>query len=129
MPHPNHDQLSPPATNKILVVLHEDHVAPRFDLTLGLFIAEVSPLGGVVREKTLVLPQSSAEDLCRLILTEKITVLICGGIEQEYYDYLNWKQVQVVDSVIGEYQWALDRWLQNLLQPGDIQRSTEPTQE
>ena len=107
---------------KIMVVLHEDDVAPRFDLALGLFIAEFAPDGSKIMEKTLVLPHPSAEDLCRLILTEKITVLICGGIEQEYYDYLTWKDVRVVDSVIGDYQWAIRRCLETHLQSGDIQR-------
>ncbi len=118
---PDPKQLAPPG--KILIVLHEDDVAPRFDLALGLFIAEVDAHGATIQERTLVLPQSSAEALCRLILTEKITVLICGGIEQEYYDYLIWKHVHVLDSVIGEYQWALHRWRKGLLQTGDIQHA------
>jgi hypothetical protein len=111
------------AATRILIVLYEDDVAPRFDLAMGLLIAEVSPKGEILDEKTLVLPQASAEDLCRLILTERISTLICGGIEQEYYDYLTWKQVQVVDSVIGPYQWALHKWIEHGLKPGDIHRT------
>jgi hypothetical protein len=114
---------SNPTHTRILIVLYEDDVAPRFDLAMGVFIAEVSPQGDLLDEKTLVLPQASAEDLCRLILTEHISVLICGGIEQEYYDYLRWKHVQVVDSVIGPYEWALQQWLLQKLKPGDILRS------
>lgn len=107
--------------SKVLIVLHEDNVAPRFDLALGLYIGELNPDNSIALEKTLVLPHSSAEDLCRLILTEKVDTLICGGIEQQYYDYLNWKQITVIDSVIGDYQWALQRLRDRLLMPGDIQ--------
>lgn len=117
---PTHAAASPPG--KILIVLHGDDVAPRFDLALGLFMAEVAADGRVLQEKTLVLPQASAEDLCRLILAEQITTLVCGGIEQEYYEYLTWKHVQVFDSVIGDYQWALDRYCRSQLHSGDIQR-------
>jgi len=110
------------SSEKILVVLYEDDVHPRFDLAMGLYIAEFDQKKTLVHEKTLVLPHPSAEDLCRLALAEKITILICGGIEEEYFDYLTWKDVQVIDSVIGDYQWALQRWMASLLQSGDIQR-------
>ncbi|SDB40666.1 hypothetical protein SAMN05660653_01956 [Desulfonatronum thiosulfatophilum] len=115
-------QITPSSSGKILIVLHEDDVAPRFDLALGLFLAEVSADGAISNERTLVLPQSSAENLCRLLLTEKITVMICGGIEQEYYDYLTWKHIKIIDSVIGDYHWALRRFADSRLSSGDIQR-------
>lgn len=114
---------SPVFPCNILIVLHDDDVAPRFDLAMGLFIAQFDANGTLAHEKTLVLPQASAEDVCRLILTERIHVLICGGIEQEYYDYLLWKNVQVVDSIIGDYRWALRRWQEQELVHGDIQRT------
>jgi hypothetical protein len=107
---------------KILIVLHEDDVAPRFDLAMGVYVAQLTPEGQVLDDKTLVMPRASAEDLCRLILTERISAVICGGIEQEYFDYLTWKQIRVIDSVIGNHEWALGRLLQDRLQPGDIQR-------
>jgi predicted Fe-Mo cluster-binding NifX family protein len=105
---------------RILIVLYEDDVAPRFDLAMGVFIAETTGQGEIIDRKTLVLPQASAEDLCRLILTEQISTLICGGIEQEYYDYLTWKHIRVVDSVIGPFEWALERLLNGSLKFGDI---------
>jgi hypothetical protein len=104
-------------------VLYEDDVAPRFDLAMGVLIAEVSQAGDILDQRTLVLPQASAEDLCRLILTEQISTLICGGIEQEYYDYLVWKHVSVIDSVIGPFEWALRKWLDQDLLPGEIHRA------
>ncbi|HDQ39647.1 MAG TPA: dinitrogenase iron-molybdenum cofactor biosynthesis protein [Desulfonatronum sp.] len=112
----------PLSSEKILVVLHEDDVAPRFDLAMGVYVALISNDGRVLEDKTLVMPKASAEDLCRLILTERITTLICGGIEQEYFDYLAWKQIRVIDSVIGNYEWAVQRLLGDRLRPGDIHR-------
>ncbi len=113
------------APQKILIVLHEDDVAPRFDLALGVYIATIATGGQVLEEKTLVMPQASAEDLCRLILTERVNVVVCGGIEQEYYDYLAWKHIPVLDSVIGTAEWAMHRHIQGRLQAGDIQDKTD----
>lgn len=113
------------STQKILIVLHEDDVAPRFDLALGVSIATIATGGQVLEEKTLVMPQASAEDLCRLILTERVDVVVCGGIEQEYYDYLAWKHIMVLDSVIGAKEWAMRRHIQGRLHAGDIQGKTD----
>jgi hypothetical protein len=56
----------------------------------------------------MVLPQASAEKLCHMIITEDIQAVICGGIEEEYYDYLCWKRIDVMDSVIGRSAMALE---------------------
>jgi hypothetical protein len=47
-------------------------------------------------------------------------VVICGGIEEEYYQYLTWKRVKVLDSVIGDSGEALERLAAGRLQAGDI---------
>ncbi len=74
---------------------------PRFDLAAEVWIGLQGPDGTFVEERTIVLPQASAENLCHLILSEGAQVLVCGGIEQEYYDYLVWKKVTVYDGVIA----------------------------
>ena len=71
-------------------------------------------------EKIVVLTQSSPEKLCHLVITEAVDVVICSGIEEEYYQYLTWKRVQVFDSVIGPRKAVLERFYQGMLQPGDI---------
>jgi len=107
---------------KVLIPLHDDHVAPRFDLAAEVRLATVDPGGAVVAEKLLILPQSSAEQLCHLILSEAVEVVICGGIEQIHYDYLTWKKVTVIDDVIGPCRWALERFAQGRLARGQICR-------
>jgi predicted Fe-Mo cluster-binding NifX family protein len=93
---------------KVLICLHGNDVAPRFDLTTEVFIASVGPENRIEDENTMVLPRASAEELCHMILTAHIQTVICGGIEEEYYQYLIWKRITVLDSVIG----ACDRVLQ-----------------
>uniref|UniRef100_A0A831ZIT1 Dinitrogenase iron-molybdenum cofactor biosynthesis protein n=1 Tax=Desulfacinum infernum TaxID=35837 RepID=A0A831ZIT1_9BACT len=86
---------------RVVVPVFGTEVAPRFDLAPEVWIGLQGPSGAFVEERTVVLPQPSAENLCQLILSEGAHVLVCGGIEQEYYDYLVWKKVTVFDGVIA----------------------------
>jgi predicted Fe-Mo cluster-binding NifX family protein len=105
---------------KLLITIWRDQVAPRFDLTSEVLVATVDSTGEVVHCKTVVLPTVSAEDLCHMILTEGITMVICGGIEEEYFQYLTWKKVRVIDSVIAPYDRALEFARGGRLEPGAI---------
>lgn len=86
---------------KILVPLLGDDMAPRFDLVQEVAIITVNENRQVVDRKILVLAEASAESLCQLILNEKIGTVVCCGIEEEYYQYLTWKKVKVVDYISG----------------------------
>jgi len=105
---------------KLLITIWRDQVAPRFDLTSEVLVATMDSTGQVSNTKTVVLPTVSAEDLCHMILTEGITTVICGGIEEEYFQYLSWKKVTVIDSVIGPYDRALEFARSGKLEPGAI---------
>lgn len=105
---------------RVLIPLYNDQVAPRFDLATEVHIFSMTGDGRRIEEKTVVLPRASAEQLCHLILTEKIQTVICGGIEDEYYKYLKWKNVRVLDDVIGFYETVVDRFCSGTLEAGDI---------
>ncbi|MBI5572490.1 MAG: dinitrogenase iron-molybdenum cofactor biosynthesis protein [Desulfomonile tiedjei] len=103
-----------------MIPLSGDDVAPRFDLAPEALVAVIRGDGAVVEEKTIILPHASAEALCNLILTEKVDMVVCCGLEEEYYQYLCWKKVKVIDSVVGPYTRVLDRLSQGNLASGDI---------
>lgn len=105
---------------KVLIPLDGNEVAPRFDLAAEVWLGLLADDGRVSEERTLVLPRASAESLCRLAITEKVEVLICGAIEDEYYQYLNWKKVRVLDSVIGSRRDALQALAEGRLDSGAI---------
>jgi len=107
-------------SKRILIPLYGNDVAPRFDLATEVVITTVDHHSKSREEKIVVLSQASAEQLCHLILTEGVDIVICSGIEEEYYQYLTWKKVQVVDSVIGPWQAVLERFSKYKLKPGDI---------
>jgi hypothetical protein len=106
---------------RVIVVLQDRQVAPRFDLALEVVLAR----DDVDSVRTLILAQTSAEKLCHLILESGINDVVCGGIEEEHHQYLTWKKVKVTDNVIGPMEWALDRWRSGLLKSGDIYERCE----
>lgn len=114
-------------TEKILITLYGNDISPRFDLTTEVLIVNLDKTSGAREEKIVVLQQSSSEQLCNLIVKDGIQTVICGGIEDEYYQYLNWKKVQVIDSVIGSYKNVLRHFFEGTIQSGDIVRILEET--
>ena len=106
--------------NKTLIPLSRKEVAPRFDLATEARIITVSKNNIVEEERTIVLAQASAEKLCHLILVENIQTVICGAIEDEYYQFLKWKKILVIDSVSGLCSVAFGHHLNNTLKSGDM---------
>lgn len=107
-------------SQKILITIIENDVAPRFDMANEVLISLLDKDGTIVENKTMVLAHESVEYLCQLILTEEIDVVICGGIEEEFFDYLTWKKVSVLDSVMGPWERALERFRSGDLVMGTI---------
>jgi predicted Fe-Mo cluster-binding NifX family protein len=112
--------VTPPNTMKVLIPLLGDDISPRFDLAPEAVIAIIDPTGTVTVEKSIVLSHASAEALCSLIITEKVEMVVCCAIEDEYYQYLIWKKVKVVDSVMGSCSKALERLGAGTIENGDI---------
>lgn len=105
---------------KVLITIDGEEVASRFDLCSEVWLGRMTREGEIRNERILVLPKASPDELCQLILTENISILICGGIESEYYEYLIWKKIKVFDSVIGNYQDALQALMHGHLNQGSI---------
>ena len=105
---------------KVLIPLYEDDVAPRFDLATEVLIVTGIGKAGSRDRRTMVLPRASADQLCHLVITEGVQTVICNGIEDDYYQYLVWKRIEVIDSVIGSSKAALDRYVAGTLKPGEI---------
>ena len=105
---------------KILITVTGDDVAPRFDLTTEVLVANAENGQLYGKTRNLLLPRPSTEELCGLILKENVTVVVCGGIEEEHYNYLQWKKVDVIDGIIGPSAIALKLSLTGKLKSGAI---------
>ncbi len=107
-------------SQKVLTTLFENAIAPRFDLATEVLISSINTDGCIENNRTMVLAHASAEDLCQLISNEGVEVVICNGIEEEFFDYLTWKKVRVLDSVMGPWEHALNLFAQGKLRTGSI---------
>lgn len=110
---------------KVFIPLHEEEVAPRFDLAAEVLLAELEADGRILQEKVLILPEPSAERLCHMVMTERAHTVICGGIEAEVFDYLTWKGIVVIDDVIGLASSVLRCYAAGSLKPGEIVSNAE----
>ncbi|MFH0825083.1 MAG: dinitrogenase iron-molybdenum cofactor biosynthesis protein [Pseudomonadota bacterium] len=105
---------------RILIPLWGDDIAPRFDAAQEVTIVAMDEHDGMVEKRTVILPEASAEALCNLVLSERIDMVVCCAIEEEYYQYLTWKRVAVIDSVAGPLNAILERIAAGSLQQGDM---------
>lgn len=87
---------------KVLITLHGEQVAPRFDLCSEVTIFKTGEAASGQEPRTVLLPSPSSDELCSLIIKEEIELVVCGGIEETHFQYLEWKKVKVIDRVIGE---------------------------
>lgn len=106
-------------TGAVLIPLMANEVAPRFDLAQAVLLA-VLPEEGLAETTTLVLEQPSSDALCDLALSRGVACVVCNGIEEEYYHYLRWKRIEVLDAVMGPVDAVLARLAAGRLKAGDI---------
>lgn len=105
---------------KILITIEKNEIAPRFDLTSEILIAETDGQKVTGDPRIILLPGTSGEDICGLAIKENISLVICGGIEETHYEYLRWKKIKVIDGVIGPYEQAIQAAMTDNLKPGMI---------
>lgn len=121
-------------TKYALITICRDEIAPRFDMTAEVVLTRFSGdmaeqtaenSGGNVEaglgsdDKHLVLARVSSEELCDLITGSGVSVVVCGGIEENYYHYLRWKRIEVISDVMGKVADVLPRLVAGNLQSGD----------
>ncbi len=117
------------AAQTLLIPLFRDEIAPRFDLAGEALLVSFADDRRETSRATILLAHSSAEELCRMALEEKVSAVVCNGIEEEYWQYLRWKRIDVIDSVMGPVERVVSRLTEGTLKAGDIlyDRATETT--
>lgn len=105
----------------ILIPLLDNNLAPRFDLASDVLIVSVireTSAMGKIEEKVMVLDAPSPEAMCRLAMAENVQTVICAGIEKEFFDFLEWKGVRVIDDICGPVDTILEAFLMGKLAQG-----------
>lgn len=105
---------------KVMITVRGDFVSPRFDMSSEVIIATCYDRQLLEEPRSLILSDVSAEIICDLVLREDIKVVICGGIEEQHYQFLTWKDITVYDSVIGPHGKVLELVLNNELTANTI---------
>lgn len=100
--------------------IYREEVHPRVDRAGEILIATLSEDGHLLERKILLLAQPSADEICNHILRERITHVICGALEEEYYHYLRWKRIDVLDFVAGPIEEVLARFCRGEAKSGDV---------
>lgn len=103
-----------------MITTRGDFVAPRFDLSPEVIIATCYDQQLLEEPRSIILSDVSAELICDVALRENISIVICGGIEEQHYQFLSWKKIIVIDAVIGSYLDVLKMVIKNTLKPGTI---------
>jgi len=113
---------------RVLITVLKEEIAPRFDLTTEALLLNIAENGEIVMRKPFLLAHASGDELCELALSRDIGTIVCGGIEDEYYHYLRWKRIDVIDSVMGPLESVVARLAEGRLKAGDIlyDRAVEP---
>ncbi len=106
--------------HKIAIPILGEEIVPRFDLTTEVIILTTDRNSCIQDKRTIVLPRSSSDELCHTLLAQEINTLICGAIEDEYYEFLKWKKLNIFDGVSGAWTHAFERWQTQTLHRGDI---------
>lgn len=105
---------------KLMIAVSNTEVAPRFDLTVEAVIAEVDS-GAIVGEpRVLLISEPSGDELCALAVSEDVDVVICGGIDELHFEYLAWKDIEVIDGIVGPFREALEAFLDDQLPANSI---------
>lgn len=109
---------------KLLMVIQGDYVAPRFDLATEILIVRFKEDTLPEEPKIIIMERASDESLCQKVVEENITFVVCGAIEEVHYNFLNWKNVTVLDGVIGGWRAALDRLLSGTLKSREVLKNS-----
>ena len=107
---------------RYIITIAGNYISPRLDMTLEILIANSKNSELVGKPQTILLNRTTSEDMCELIIKENADILICGGIEERYYKYLQWKKTNVIESVIGPHEKVLNLAIKKQLAPGQIVR-------
>jgi predicted Fe-Mo cluster-binding NifX family protein len=118
--HPGARPLAGISRRRVLVTLRDEYVSPRFDLATEVLLVDLAEDGEELTRRLVVLQEASAESLCQFVISNGIDELICGAIEEEFHQYLTWKKVRVLDSVVAEWETALAAHREGSLSEGDV---------
>ena len=99
----------------IAIPMYGNRVMPRFGCTREIMIVTVED-GKILSRKRLTMTQEKFISLPEVFASERISVMICGGIHPRFQQVIQGQNIQLVWGVVGEWQDVLQAYLKGTLQ-------------
>ncbi|PIE31281.1 hypothetical protein CSA56_18855 [candidate division KSB3 bacterium] len=101
----------------IAIPIHGSRVMPRFGYTRNVVIITVENGQSVSHKHVAITPQNGIT-LPDLLISEGISVMICGGIHPRFQQFIQKQGIHLIWGIVGEWQDVLQAYLQGTLQSG-----------
>ena len=99
----------------IAIPMYGTRVMPRFGFTREIMVVTVED-GRIVSRKRLKMTPETLISLSAVLASERVSVMICGGIHPRFQQAIQEQNIQLIWGVIGEWQDVLQAHLNGTLQ-------------
>lgn len=99
----------------IAIPVYGNRVMPRFGCTREIMVVTVEG-GRIVSKKRLKMTSETLISLPAVLASERVSVMICGGIHPHFQQAFHEHGIRFVWGVIGEWQKVLQAYLNGTLQ-------------
>lgn len=104
---------------KVAIPVFQTKISPRFDSSQGFILLQIEKSDVVKREKLPTRNWPSSAKIKQLVDLE-IDTVICGGIDLESMQQLNYNGIKIYSWITGEIEDAVTRFLNRGLESGII---------
>jgi predicted Fe-Mo cluster-binding NifX family protein len=99
----------------LAIPVYGSRVMPRFGFTRKIMVVTVED-GRIVSRKRLKMTPETLISLPAVLASERVSVMICGGIHPRFQQAIQGQNIQLVWGVVGEWQDVLQAYLKGTLQ-------------
>jgi predicted Fe-Mo cluster-binding NifX family protein len=104
---------------KIAIPVFQTKISPRFDSTQGFILLQIEKNNVIKRENLPTKDWPSSAKIKQLVDLE-VDTMICGGIDLESMQQLNFNGIKIYSWITGEIEDAVTRFLNQGLESGII---------
>ena len=104
---------------KIAIPVFQTKISPRFDSTQGFILLQVEK-NKVLRRENIPTKGWPASGKIKQLVDLEVDTLICGGIDLESMQQLNFNGIKIYSWITGEIEDAVTRFLNQGLESGII---------
>jgi predicted Fe-Mo cluster-binding NifX family protein len=98
----------------VAIPIHGSRVMPRFGCTREVMVVTIEGGQIVSRKQVLITPERFLS-LPAVLASERVSVVICGGIHPRFQQMIQSQNIQLIWGVIGEWQDVLQAYLNGTL--------------